>query len=117
MLRKKYRLNKTKEFNRLFKQGTAVYGPYCGLKIMPNQLDYSRFAFLISKKVSKRAVVRNLLKRRLSEIIRQDWLKLAGYDVVIIVLPKAAAAGFTDLRTEIGVLLKRLKIAQAAQAV
>lgn len=113
MLKKKHRLNKNKEFNRLFKLGLSGYSPRLGLKIMPNNLAYSRFAFLISKKVSKRAVVRNLLKRRLREIIRLDWLKLAGYDVVLIALPKAVEGGFEDLRAEVGALFKRLKITPA----
>jgi len=111
MLKKKYRLNKNKEFNQLFKRGSSAYGLGLGLKIMPNGLDCGRIAFLVSKKVSKRAVVRNLLKRRLREIIRTDWLdKLKGHDVVIICLPKSAELLFVDLKKELTTLFKRVKI-------
>jgi ribonuclease P protein component len=110
MLGKKNRLNKNKEFNAIWKQGLSAYGPNLGLKIMPNGLEYGRFAFLISKKVSKRAVVRNLIKRRLREIIRLDWLNIKGYDAVIVVLPKAADKDFQQLRDEVKFLFKKLKI-------
>ena len=110
MLKKKYRLNKTKEFNKIWQLGRSGYGPILGLKLLPNDLPYSRFAFLISKKVSKRAVVRNLLKRRLREIIKLDWLTLSGYDAVIIALPSAANKSFAELRAEVQFLFKKLKV-------
>jgi len=108
MLRKKHRLNKNKQFNRLWRLGRSSYGPNLGLKTLVNNLPLSRFAVLVSKKVSKRAVVRNRLKRQLREIIRLDWLNLTGYDVVIIVLPAAANKNFVALKEELKSLFTRL---------
>ena len=110
MLRKKHRLNKDKQFNAIWQRGLSAYGQTLGLKALPNNLPYSRFAFLINKKVSKRAVVRNLLKRRLREIIRLEWLNLVGYDIVVVVLPPAANSNFDQLKTEVKNLFRRLKI-------
>jgi ribonuclease P protein component len=55
------------------------------------------------------AVKRNLIKRRLREILRQ--LPLAeGSDIVITVRPQATDASFQALRTELLTLLKRAKL-------
>lgn len=41
---------------------------------------------MVSKKVSKRAVVRNRLRRRCIEMLKSQWQTLApGYDIVISV--------------------------------
>lgn len=63
-----------------------------------------RIGFSISKKVAKRAHERNLLKRRLREIVRIAILpKRVGsqaYDVVVVARSSAPAAEYLELLTE-----------------
>ena len=60
------------------------------LKWIPNQLKVSRLAFIVSKRVSKKAVLRNEIRRGLS---REARLKLPYFneeiDAIIIVHPGA----------------------------
>lgn len=63
--------------------------------------------FTVSKKVSKSAVKRNKLKRRLREIYRQNRNLLpAGISIIIRVLPQAAGADFNEIKNEVLSLFK-----------
>ncbi len=63
MFKKRFRLH-TSEFKEVFNFGKTAKNPLFILKSRPNKLQYSRFAVVVSKKISKRAVERNYLKRR-----------------------------------------------------
>ncbi len=89
MLAKKQRLTKKKEFEKITQPGKAHYSAILMLKILKNDLAYSRFGIIVSNKVSKKASQRNLIKRRIREIIRLNLNRIkSGYDIVIIVSPK-----------------------------
>jgi ribonuclease P protein component len=71
----------------------------------------SCFGISISKKVSKRAVVRNRIKRQLQAVIRQHLHHIEpGWQVVIVVRPSAVECEFDDFLRELEYLLKKLKI-------
>jgi ribonuclease P protein component len=58
-------------------------------------------AGVIVPKYSHNSVERNLVKRRLREIVRQDMLPLLSpVDVVVRALPSAYRASFADLRVQ-----------------
>lgn len=58
------------------------------IKTRENGGDYSRFGFLVSQKVSKKAVERNKIKRLLRETVSQNFSKIKpGKDVVVVALP------------------------------
>ncbi len=111
MLKKQYRLNKNKDFDRVFKQGGSAYAPSLGLKITTNNLEKPRFAVLVSKKVSKKAVDRNKIKRQIRNILREDYLqKIRGYDVVIVCLPSIASKTFVEIQAELRVAFRKLRL-------
>lgn len=88
MLEKKNRICLDKEFDRVFKTGQSFYGKVMGLKAAKNDLPASRFGLMVGLKVSKKAVIRNKIKRQLRSIISQELpLLRTGVDVVIIVFP------------------------------
>lgn len=74
-------------------------------------MDSPRFAFLVSGKISKKAVDRNLLKRRLraaaEKIIGQIQ---TGYDVVVLTMPGAQRLDSSELTREFYDLLKKIRI-------
>lgn len=89
MLKKELRLTKNKEFEAVLKKGKSVYSSVLLIKFIKNNLNYSRFGLIVSNKVSKKASQRNLIKRRIREIIRLSINKIKkGFDLVIIVSPK-----------------------------
>lgn len=90
MLPKVNSLKKKKDFEKVFKEGQSFKESFLYLKIKKNNLKSSRFGFVVSKKISKKATIRNKIKRRLREItrIKLPFIK-KGIDGVIIV-----ASGF-----------------------
>jgi len=86
MLPEKNRIKKKKDFEAIFKNGKKVQEGCLFLKMAKNDLGYSRFAFIVSQKVSKSAVKRNKIRRQLVEIIAKREVK-PGLDVVVVVLP------------------------------
>jgi ribonuclease P protein component len=67
--------------------------------VADNQQDVARVGFALVGLRS--AVRRNLLRRRLREVIRPLLGGLAGHDVVITAGAEAAALGFGDLRSAV----------------
>jgi ribonuclease P protein component len=92
----KQRLTKRRDFASVYRKGRAFAHPLIALRLIPNQIPCSRFGFVVSKAVGK-AVVRNLVRRRLREGLRTLPVE-PGWDIVVIARPKAAAADFQALR-------------------
>lgn len=56
------------------------------LKIRENNTSWSRFGFVVSKRVAKSAVVRNRTKRLFRSLIEQNLSHLlSGYDMLFII--------------------------------
>jgi len=99
MLEKNNRIRLDKEFDRVFKTGQSFYGKVLGMKAANNELPYSRFGIMVNLKVSKKAVVRNKIKRQIRSIISQELpLMMVGKDVVIIVFPLILDKSFEEIK-------------------
>ena len=96
-------LTKPEDFARVHEQGKWMGGGLVGIKSRPSDLPQARYGFIVSKRVGK-AVVRNRVKRRLREIVRQLVLK-PGTDIILGVKPQAAQADFGALKTDVLKLL------------
>ncbi|NCU29240.1 ribonuclease P protein component [Candidatus Saccharibacteria bacterium] len=87
MLSKKNRFHGHNSLSFVYRNGRGVRNSLLGLKYIanPRRVDH-RFAIVIGKKVVKSAVRRNLARRRIYEVVRQELPKLNGsYDVVVTV--------------------------------
>lgn len=116
MLKKINRITKDKEFDRIFKGGKSAYSNILGLKALKTEEENSRFGILISTKVSKKAVIRNRLKRQIREILKQYFTQIApGYDCVIVTLPQIKEADFKQIEDALIFCLKRLRLIQNAK--
>ncbi|MFK8186343.1 MAG: ribonuclease P protein component [Phormidesmis sp.] len=77
----------------------------------PTEEMPSQFGISISKKVSKRAVVRNRIKRQIKAVLQQQLPAMtSGWQVVIVVRPSAVECEFADFLRELEYLLKKLRI-------
>ncbi len=111
MLPLKNRLKKKKDFERIFNQGKSFKHDCLVLRILENDLGYNRFGFVVSKKVSKKAVVRNRIKRMLREIVRQGDVKIKeGFDIVVIALIGIENKKFQEIKKEFLNLILKTKI-------
>jgi len=86
MLPKANRLKKKKDFEKVFKEGKRFKEDFLFLKIRKNNLKVSRFGFVVGQKISKKAAIRNKIKRKLSELVKLKLPKIkTGIDGVFIV--------------------------------
>jgi ribonuclease P protein component len=111
-MRHEQRLTKRRDFAVVYRKGRAFAHPLVVLRLLPNQLPYSRYGFTVSKTVGK-AVVRNRVRRRLREGIRTLAVQ-PGWDIVVIARQKAAAADFHTLRRVTADLLSRAELLTSA---
>ena len=72
MLKKINRISSKKEFEEVKKLGVIKQYPYFGLIGHIGPLGSIKFGFIISKKISKKAVVRNKIKRLLAEEVKKN---------------------------------------------
>lgn len=98
-----------------FKSGHTLSSPNLSLKY----IDLSRssteqknqYCFVVSAKVSRLAVVRNILKRRARHIIRKNQSRIrTSFVCLFLFKPGAAGLSFMNLEKEIVNLLSRARI-------
>jgi ribonuclease P protein component len=73
-----------------------------------NELGHARLGLAISKRVSKRAVERNRIKRLLRESFRRIRSQLPPVDMVIMAREQAAGVSGPELLAELEVLWRRI---------
>ena len=113
MLSRSYRLSSKRDFDRLFRVGTRVRGPFANLTYGTNRIASNRVAIVVSAKVDKRATVRNRLRRRAYEEIRREMGGMKqGVDIVVRVTPDAVKASRKQWNASIVQLLKRAGLLQ-----
>jgi len=102
------RLRQEKDFARVHHTGRFFGQQFLAVKVVANNLDASRFGFLVGIKVSKKAVVRNKVKRRLREIVRLKLDKIKpGYDIVVMVKPEIAEKDYQEIDVAISGALEK----------
>ena len=69
MLNKKNRLRKKKEFNYIYKKGTAFFCKFFTMYVVKTKFNEKKFGFTVSNKVGN-SVVRHRIKRLMSEAVR-----------------------------------------------
>lgn len=99
MFSSKFRLRKKEEVNLVFKTGRSISAPEFAFRFLPNSLPETRIAVLVGVKLSKKAVDRNRIKRRLREVARLNLTKIPpGFDLLIIARnSKLLEIDFTEL--------------------
>jgi len=107
MLPKINRLKKKRDFEHVFKQGRGLKQGFLSLKFVKNGLEATRFGFVVGQKVSRKAVIRNKVKRRLRDLVRGRIGEIKkGFDVVIVAGKGAEAASLADTAATINRLLE-----------
>lgn len=100
---------------RLYARGKSVRAGHLALKYAPNGRASYRLAVVVSRKVSKSAVVRNRIRRRVyenvrilsSEFVEPHDMALLVYDASLADLPAV------DLEAEIKRIIKKAHLTSA----
>jgi ribonuclease P protein component len=117
-LPKPHRLKNRRDYRAVYAQGIRRYSPHltllalaCGNAEGVDSTPASSFGISISKKVSKKAVVRNHLKRQIKGVIRTFLPEVKpGWRIVIVVRPKAIECKYEHFLRELEELFKQAKI-------
>ena len=96
-------LTKTEQYDSVYKRGGNWANKELVIRVLPNNLEISRFGITVSKRVGK-AVVRNRIKRLIRETIRKISLN-PGYDIVFIARVPVAEARYSQVKESTEALL------------
>lgn len=101
-----------KAFQRI-RGGRPGRGKYLSVRwlpLRPHVLNPVRVGIVVSTKVSKKATVRNRIRRRLKEILGK--MHLPPCEMVIVAQPEAAFASYWELLKDLGHALKKSGLVQ-----
>jgi len=109
MLKKKNIVKFRRDFRELKEKGRLYQSPFFGLVVLKKEdSNISRFAFIISRKISKKAVVRNKIRRLLAESVRINLEKIKkGYDFLFLVKKDMVGLKFDEVKKEVDKVLKK----------
>ena len=112
MLSKKYRFHSRGGVKYVYQKGKTVRRPKMSLVFVDNEKGYTRVAVVVSKKVNKKAVGRNRIRRRVYEVIRKNFdlvPKKRDY-IFIIFSDDVLRMPFNELEKVLGELVEESKI-------
>lgn len=91
------RLKRNTDFSKVYNEGKYSADRFVVVHYLPNDLEFSRVGYSVSKKIGK-SVTRNLIKRRLREIIRKISPQIKpGFDIIISARTGVQKAKFDEL--------------------
>ncbi|MFM9913254.1 MAG: ribonuclease P protein component [Methylophilaceae bacterium] len=102
------KLKKTDEFSSVFSFRRRFYGKFLTVYYMPNTLDFSRIGIVASKKMARRAVARNYMKRVVRELFRLGRSSIGGVDIVVRINQSFCKLDFASIANEFEQALTKL---------
>ena len=108
-MKKRFRIKKTSEIDALFETKKSIGNKYFGIyyNIIDNR-DYFRFSLSIGKKYGN-AVERNLMKRQIRSIIRENKENIPIIDFVVVIRPNSNNLKFKEISENILLLISKIK--------
>lgn len=110
---RRQRLTEGAQFERVFANPVRSSDRHFTILGCPNDSGITRLGLVVGKRVDKRAVMRNRIKRTIRESFRQQ--RLASYDLIVIAKKPAAETGSADLRHALRRLWARYAEPQGTQ--
>jgi ribonuclease P protein component len=102
------RIIKTDDFSSVFNFRKRISGHYLAIHYQYNSLDTPRLGLIVGKKIAKRAVDRNYMKRVLREQFRLHQHDIASLDLVVRVQRAYEPGDYPSLVGEFCELLQKL---------
>ena len=82
-------------------KGRSIHSKYLSLRFLKSkELKQSRFSFIVSSKVSKKATVRNLLKRRGYYIVRKNKKNISDQFIFLFFFSAKSGSAFGGKKTK-----------------
>ena len=98
-----HRLKKINQFNYIYRKGERKSSKHFSLYIVKSKYSNYKIGYSISKKVGK-ANQRNLLKRRMKEIVRINKLAACGHNYILQARIGASELTFAEIEKQLNKL-------------
>ena len=102
------RIRRAGDFAALRQASGRLGGRCFSVRYRGNELGHARLGLAISKRVSKRAVERNRIKRLVRESFRRIRHQLPAFDLVVMAREQASGLPGPELLAEIDALWRKL---------
>ena len=112
-MRRELRLRGSRRFSQIYQEGSGWANSLLVLKALPNDLDVTRFGLVTARRIGN-AVVRNKIRRRLREILRNTPIK-TGWDLVFIARKRDVVSDYRQLENAAHRLLRRADLLEVTQ--
>ena len=107
MLKRENRIRLKKEFTEVKNKGRILYSPLFGFLTYKENDDQKKFGFIVSKKISKRAVDRNKIRRILSEVVRKNLEKFKdGTRIIFLTKKEILDKKYNEIEKEVERFIK-----------
>lgn len=111
MLPQKNCLKKKKDFEKVFKKGERFKEGFLSLIALRNKSTESRFGFIVSRKLSKKATLRNKIKRRLRALAEANIPKInPKADLILIANSGLEKKDFWEIEEILKEILQKAKL-------
>lgn len=101
-------LSKKDPWERIIKNSRSIFNNELKIKIIKNNLNYSRYGIIVSLAVDKRAVVRNRIRRQIkNHLAKINYHIASGYDIIIFVKASIKDISFNQIKNNLNTLLKK----------
>lgn len=108
MLPKKFKIGNKARIEYIIKKGRRINGRFFQLRGLPSRMPHLRFSVIVSGKISKKAVERNFIRRRIYEAIHTGILPPKCYDIVVLVSRKIIDADWSEIKSETARTIQQL---------
>ena len=117
MISRLFRFHGRGSLNNVYRNGRTVRGPLMSLKHTETNRPNYRVAVIVSKKVHKSAVVRNRIRRRLFEVLRQaPGINPQASIVVTVFSDQVASVPAPELIAQVADLLRKSELLRPVAA-
>jgi len=107
---KEYKLLNADDFSSVFNFRKRLSSEHIFLHYAPNALGHFRIGFVVAKKMEKKAVRRNYIRRSIREVIKREIDKSLSVDIVFRVKKTYYRPDFKLINRELIDLLERIKM-------
>lgn len=107
-MKKENRILKNSDFAKIIKIGKRHHTNLMTFYFLKNTNQTYRIGICVSKKVSKLAVTRNLIKRRIIAILNDKYNTRNFYDIVIIAKNDCTNCSFQMMEQDVESFLKKI---------
>lgn len=102
------RVLKNDDFSKIIKQGKKIKSNFFNIYFLQPEFPRYRIGISVSKKISKSAVVRNKIRRRIAAILNLKFDKTIILDLIIIPNRNVLDLSYIELENELVITLEKL---------